>query len=328
LTRWSTRSVVRTTSISIAGKVLAGALSTAISIGVLVIAGRPDAWDGGFGFVLRTVFAFAGTSVVGLLLAGGLLGGFLLRGALVRSGELDGMAGQGRGPINHLMACFPLLVLFAVTMGATAFVLEPIAWTEIHSIKGSPAASAAALGRLARGELISLPDGAAIERPDGLQVKVGERTATVGSFSADGTGWSLDHVDVQSMDAHWSASRIRLLPVVPPTPPSSPWTRGWSDGRLAAKKAGRGGDRAALVWHRRHAFVVLGPLLALCGFGLGQRRRGRWHLPRAAAFGAWIFFALRLCDQAAAVGLLPGAMAGWLPVGGVLILLPTLWWRR
>lgn len=322
MTRRLARSVVATTASRIAVEVLVAALLTAVAAGVLVIAGRPEAWDGGVGFVTRTVLAIAGTSAVGLLLAGGLLAGFLLRGTLVRSGALDGLASQGRGPRDLLLVCAPLLVTFAAAMAATAFVVEPVAWTEIHGVKGSPAASASVLGRLGRGELVSLPDGAAVELPSGLQIKVGERTATVGDFSADGAGWILEDVAVHSIDAQWSASTIRLIPLVQPSPPASPWTRGWSAGRLEGREPGRMGRRASLVWHRRHALVVLAPMIAICGFGLGQRRRGRWHLARVAAFGAWVFLALRLCDRAAASGLLPGVVAGWLPLVALVVLLP------
>jgi len=306
-------------ALGVAVRTLVGVALVGGVVGLAALAGRPEAWAGGLGFVVGTAGALAGTSVVAALVLGGLVAGFLLRIELGASGFLAGFEVLGLGPGALLRAAAPALVLWTVLVAAAAFIVEPAAWTAVHSVKGSPAVSAAALGRLAAGEVVAVPGGALAAPGQGLAAKVGELEARAESWAASGDGWVFGCVVAQHAGSRWEIEALRLRPVDAPSPPRSPWTKGW--GPLRAQIAeGEQGDRARFVWHRRHALVVVAPFLAVVGFVLGPRRRaalGRATL-RAGAFAASLFVLVRVADGA---GPLVGGWApAWLAAAGAAAL--------
>ncbi len=296
-------------------RALVGATGAAFAAGLLGVAGHPEAWSAGVAFVGRTVLAVAGTSAVAAVLGACLVAGFLLRGDLVRSGALDGLAALGWGAADVGRWSAPLLVAAAALALVGGFAIEPAAWTAMHGLKGSPALSAASLARLERGDVVALPDGAVVAVDGALAVRLGTIEATIGGLAPAEGGWTLNDVRVEGAESRWSAASVMLRPVALPGPPASPWTRGWSALRAQAHSGGGAGARAARVWHRRHALVVLAPLLGLLGFLVGpMQRRAPGGGARIGALALGLFLVLRAADRMGQADLLGPALAGWAPV--------------
>ena len=284
--------------------------------GGLALTGRPEIWSAGTGFAGEAVLALAGTSAGAVTLLGALIGGVMLRMRCDDDGSLSALATLGHGRRRLLLAATPTLLLTAALIALIAFVVEPAAWSMVHRVKGSPAATAIALGRLDAGEVVSLSGGAVVSHQDGLAAAWGETRAVLGSAVPEGAGWRFEDVDVSGPEAGWSAGRIDLVPVTSPEPPSSPWTFGWERGLAALDESGRPGRRGRLVFYRRLASIALAPLLAVLGFTLGRRRRGDGSTrlvlrPLLAALG--LFLVARALDSAALAGLVPAAAAAWCP---------------
>lgn len=301
-------------------RTLAGVALVGVVAGLVALAGRPESWAAGPGFALATGLALAGTGAVAALLLGALAAGFLFRVELADSGVLSGLGGLGLGPRSVLVAAGPVLLLWTGLVGACAFGVEPLAWTAVHRVKGSPAVSAAALGRLEAGEVVAVPGGALVAPGGGLRARLGDLTARAEGWAPEGAGWSFDGVHAQHAGDTWQIDRLRLRPVAPPEPPRSPWTRGWS-GLRSQIASGDQVPRARFVWHRRHALVVLAPLLAVLGFVLGPRRTGSFTgaTLRVGGLAVLLFLLVRAADA------LPAPfLAGWAPVLLALAGLVTL----
>lgn len=301
----------------IGSRVLFGAILAAVAAGLLAVAARPEIWAAGTGFVVTSTLAVAGTQALALLLAAALAGGFLLHQSLAESGRLAALSSLGYGPGSLLRAMAPLLVGGALVAVVAAFWVEPTAWTAIHAVRGSPAVTAAALGRLDAGEVIALGDGAASRSVHGLEVAVPGAAATMVRAAPSAGGWLIQELAVEGEIARWSAGSLRLRPLVEPSPPTSPLTFGWARGRLALRDADGGADRARLVFHRRHALVLLAPLLVLGGFLLAARRRGAdpgRPLVRVGVLGIVLFLLVRVSDQGALAGALNPVVAAWVPL--------------
>ncbi len=300
-------------------------LVTAVA-GGLALTGRPEIWSAGAGFAGESVLALAGTSVGAVTLLAALAGGVVLRMRCDDDGSLSALATLGHGRRRLLLATTPMLLLTAALSALIAFVVEPAAWSTVHRVKGSPAATAIALGRLDAGEVVTLPGGAVVSDKEGLAVAWGETRAALASARPEGAGWRFEDVDVSGPTAEWTAGRIELVPVTSPAPPSSPWTFGWERGLVALGESGPSGRRGRLVFHRRFASIVLAPLLAVLGFTLAGRRRGDGSTrlvlrPLLVALG--LFLIARALDSAALAGNAPSTAAAWLPtvlVAGFLAL--------
>lgn len=316
--------LIRRAALAAALRILAGVALVGVVVGLVALAGRPESWSGGPRFVAGTALALAGTGTVAALLLGGLAGGVLLRIELLDSGTLSGMRVLGLGPRALLAAGAPVLLLWTALVGGGAFGVEPAAWTAVHRVKGSPAVSAAAVGRLRSGQVVTVPGGALVERQGALEARVGSLSARAERWAPDGPSWSFVGVVADDAESTWEIEHLRLRPAAAATPPRSPWTKTWT-GLRRQIAAGEQADRARFVWHRRHALVVLAPLLAVTGFLLGPRRRDGLASAtlRTGALAALLLLLVRAAD-----GLPAPLLAGWAPaLLGLAGLLVARAWR-
>ena len=297
-------------------------LAVAILGGALGLLARPEALAAGVRFVLGLLVTSAGTSLSAVVPGAITVGCFVVVSRWRRNGALAGLAQLGVGPRDLLRSALPILLALSVVGGLLVHLAEPLAWTAVHHLKGSPAASAAALGRLAGGEAVALNDGRIVAAPTttGLALRARGWSGTAARLSATPDGWAVEQLHVAGPASRWTVRAALLRPVDAATPPSNPLTFG------ALRLLDDGGSRAALVLHRRMALPVLGLLLGLCALQLG----GRPRFGALALIGLALstFALVRATDGWARAGDMPPWIAGWLPPTIVAVVALLLWRRR
>ncbi len=278
--------------------------------GGLALLGRPEATSAGPAFAFATVLASIGTSMTAIALAGPLVGAFVARLRLERSGARGGLAQLGVGERDLVRATLPVLIAVSLLGGVLVWWAEPPAWTAVHGLKGSPAATAAFMGRLDAGEALTTGAGglALVAASDAVQIwSRSGWTASASALGPDEHGWSIDALTVWGEDSTWEADSVRLRPVEEVGRPTSPLTRGLVDLLQGST------DRDRLVLHRRLSLPVLGVLLGLIAWLVGAGPPGLGPGARLGGLVLGTALVLRSSDMAVAAGTLPGGLAGWLP---------------
>ena len=296
-------------------------LAVAVLGGALGLLARPEALAAGARFVIALLVTAAGTSLSAVVPGAITVGSFVVVSRWRRNGALAGLAQLGVGPRDLLRTALPILLALSVTGGLLVHLTEPLAWTAVHHLKGSPAASAAALGRLGGGEAVVLNDGHIVAAPTttGLALRARAWSGTAATLSATPDGWAVEQLQIAGPASQWTVRAALLRPVDAATSPSNPLTFGSL--RLLDER----GSRAALVLHRRLALPVLGLLLGLCALQLGARHR--FGAPALIGLAFSTFALVRATDGWARAGEMPPSIAGWFPptiVAAVALLL----WRR
>jgi hypothetical protein len=288
--------------------------------GGLALLGRPEATAAGPSFAFATVLASVGTSMTAIALAGPLVASYVTRVRLERSGASAGLAQLGVGERDLARALLPTLAALSLLGGTLVWWAEPPAWSAVHGLKGSPAATAAFLGRLNAGEALSTGDSGLVlvAANDALQIwgRSGW-TASALAISPHDQGWSIKELQVQGTESDWRAETVRLRPVREAGPPTSPLTRSMAELLQGST------ERDRLVLHRRLSLPVLGVLLGLIAWLAGAGPAGVGPGARLGGLVLGAVLILRTCDLGVASGTLPGALAGWLPsaaMGGLLLL--------
>ena len=293
--------------------------------GAIALLGRPEAAAAGPSFVAATLLASVGTSMTAIALAAPAVAANATRVRWERSGARAGLAQLGVGERDLVRALLPSFAVLGLAGGALVWLSEPPAWTAIHGLKGSPAATAAVLGRLAADETLSAGAGDLVLASEGDRVQVWGRagwTATAASLRPAARGWQIERLEVRSGTDTWGAGQLRLHLIEPPEPPTSPLARGLGD------LLGDETPRARLVLHRRLALPLLAVVLGLMGWLAGGTRAGIGPAARLAALILGTVLALRGADLAAARGILGAGTAGWLPAAAACVLLLALLRRR
>ena len=299
-------------------EVLGALLAATLAVGALGLLGRPEAWAAGPRFVLASVAVGAGTAASAVPLGAALLVGWLLARDDRRSGEADARASLGLGGGAVRAALLPTTALLTVLAGVALLRIEPASWRAVHALRGSPAVTAVALGRLERGEVVGARGAALAPVGDALAFTSGEQNGRVTGLAPDGVGWGFAGASLEGPGGSWQIGAGTLRPVAAPAPPASPLAQ--STTRLLGASDGR----ARRVLHRRLALLLAAPLLLALGWGLGGRA-GRSASLAPALLGLGLFGALRLADRAAQAEWIGPEPAGWLPV---LLLAAAAWWAR
>ncbi len=308
-------------------------LSMALSVG-----SRPELWTVGPRLLTGSAVASLGTASSALALGLSLYLAFLVSARLASSGEASAWAQLGRGRWATFVSLAPWWLLLVTLAALAAFVAEPAGWLAVHRVRGSPLRSAVAWAELEQGRALVLRDGSALLRdPDtGLLVGVepdGAWTVRAEGFAPhpEGAGWMLSGVRLSTATGNWTASELAVQREgqradgswPEPKTPRAAGTRellrriSGDGGRTAVQGVER--DRSLLVLHRRLATPGLTLLLAWLGWCLGWtpagRRTGRWvQSASIVGLGCLWFLLERGLDRATAEGMLPGPVAGWLPV--------------
>lgn len=299
-------------------EVLGALLGAALAVGALGLLGRPEAWAAGPRFVLASVLVGAGTAASAVPLGAALLLGWLLARDDRRSGEADARASLGLGGGTVRAALLPTAALLTVLAAVSLLRIEPASWSAVHALRGSPAATAVALGRLERGEVVGARGGALAPDGDALAFVLGAREGRVTGLAPDGVGWRFADATLDAPGGRWEIGAGTLRPIAAPSPPASPLAHSTS------ALLGATDGRARRVLHRRLALLLAAPLLLALGWGLGGRA-GRSASLAPALLGVGLFGALRLADRAAQAEVLGPESAGWLPV---VLLGVAAWWAR
>ncbi len=286
--------------------------------GGIALLGRPEATAAGPSFAFATVLTSIGTSMTAVALAGPVVGSFAARVRLERSGARAGLAQLGVGERDLVRALLPALAALSILGAVLVWWVEPPAWTAVHGLKGSPAATAAFMGRLDGGELLTTGSGELAVVAAGDAVQIWSRSGWAASAVAlgpDSQGWSIDGLEVHSVDSTWRAKSVRLRLVAEVGRPTSPLTRGLME--LLRSSSSR--DR--LVLHRRLSLPVLGVLLGLIAWLVASGPAGVGPTARLTGVVLGTVLVLRGSDVAVTSGTLHGALAGWLPAVAVAALL-------
>ncbi len=287
---------------------------------------RPELWAAGPGQVLIAVAAAAGTGASACVALTALLGPLFTTRRLVAGGEATALEALGWGRRDLAIAWLPLGLLAVVAAVGAGLVVEPAAWRVVHSVKGSPAMTAASWARLQAGEVAVLPDGGGlVSRGGALRFSTGDGawTGELSNPRPDGRSWVFDAARARSSQGEeWSVDRLSLRPADDVAerwagPPRSPWAASWTALRRRSDE-----PRAVRVLHRRLALVVAVVPLGLLGLCLGwSRRRGALLVAGGAPFA--VFLAARLADTSN----LPPTFAGWAPAVVAVGLAAVAWWR-
>jgi hypothetical protein len=254
-------------------------------------------------------------------LAAPLVAAFAVRLRIERSGARAGLAQLGVSERDLARAVLPALAIVGMLGGGFVWTAEPVAWTVLHGLRDSPAATAAVLGRLAAGETLSVDRGGLVLAPTGSGLEVWSEsgwTASAGALVPDANGWQLENLTVRTAQGVWHARTLRLHPVQARARPLSPLAHRFTE------LMQEGSPRSRLVLHRRLSIPLLALLLGLTAWLLAGGTSGAVAGARLAGLGLGAFLVLRGADHVAGEALVGGAAAGWLPTGIAAALLLAL----